>query len=122
MASKRISKVVYVSLCPRYASRYGLRDGVWWHRFVDDFPQCLAISHAVVFVAHNEVVPLWPESLEGVDAVAVDVGTEATTHATCSPCTFLIDVGQRKLSISDVLPHVVIGPDGQWHTSWMVLA
>ena len=84
--------------------------------------ECLAIGHAVVLVTHNEVVPLWPESLEGVDAVAVDVGTEATAHATCSRGTLLVDVGQCEVSVSNVCPHVVISPDGQWHTSRMVLA
>ena len=90
--------------------------------FVDCFLQGLAISHAIVLVTHNEVVPLWPESLEGVNAVAVDVGTEATAHATCSPRALLVDVGQCQPSVSDVCPHVFVSPYRQGQGARVLLA
>ena len=84
---------------------------------LNDHPlYCLAIGHAIVLVTHYEVVPFGPESLEGVDAVAVDVGTEAAAHAPRAPCAPLVDVRQLQSSISDVCPHVFVSPYCKWKT------
>ena len=75
--------------------------------------ECITISDAIVLVVHHEVVPLGPQPPHGVDARRVEVGTEATAHATCSGGSMLVDVGQTEVSVSDVCPHVIIIPDGK---------